>query len=577
MFWIKYVKSIALSCAMCAVEQAGCECIENQTLAISRGSALNKYSKTALAAAICTALSAGHAGAATFNVTNSNDAGAGSLREALSLANGNAESDIIDLSSISGQTITLTTGQLATYDDEITLQGGGVTIDAAGNSRVLFSSNTNLRLENLTITGGYAVPTLTRGPIGSDLGGGIYSKYGALSLENTTVTGNTSAGPGGGIYHLGYSEGLDISSSTISGNTGNAAGGGIAAYVGTANITISDSIVSGNEVEAGGIQLRERLDRTFDGEGWGRQRGGVIGPGATTAGGLIMLSYYGDVIVERSTISGNSADGSGGLFAIAPYGGVTVSQSTLSGNQATEYAGAGVVAAKYEALVSNSTISGNTAGNALGGLSVYSGNAGTTMGRGDDPGPISGTTRIEFSTITGNSAPGASGGLYMSNYGIQSVNGSVISGNSAATDPDLAIDAGIGSGSVDMTFSLVGIDPSTGTLNKDATSTSLTGQNPQIGPLAFNGGPTQTHLPAIPGSPLIDAIGSGLGDCGTAVTVGQRGEPRPAGFGCDIGSVERGQIVEAVPVPIFDRLGLLLMAGLLGIAGLFGVRRSTGG
>lgn len=551
---------------------------ENKRSKFTRGFALNKYSKTALAVAICTALSAGHAGAATFNVTNSNDAGAGSLREALSQANGNAEADIIDLSSISGQTITLTTGQLATYDDDITIQGSGVTIDAAGDSRVLFSSSTNLRLEDLTITGGYAEPTLNRGPPGSDFGGGIYSKYGALSLENTTVTGNASAGPGGGIYHLNYSAGLEISNSTISGNTGTASGGGLAAYVGYGNITIRDSVISGNDLEGRGIQLRERVDRAFGSEGWGRQRGVVVGPGYTSGGGLIALSYYGDVVVERSTISGNSADDSGGLIAVAPYGRVTISQSTLSGNQATEYAGAGSVAAKYEAVVRNSTISGNTAGTELGGLSVYSGNPGTTTARGDGgPEPIYGTTLIEFSTITGNSAPGDTGGLYMSNYGSQSVNGSVISGNSAATNPDLAIDAAIGSGSVDMTFSLIGIDPSTGTLNKDATSTSLTGQNPQIGPLAFNGGPTQTHLPAIPGSPLIDAIGSGLGDCGTAITVDQRGEPRPAGSGCDIGSVERGQIVEAVPVPIFDRLGLLLMAGLLGIAGLFGVRRSTGG
>ncbi|MEZ5209162.1 MAG: choice-of-anchor Q domain-containing protein [Acidimicrobiales bacterium] len=53
-----------------------------------------------------------------------------------------------------------------------------------------------------------------------------------------------------------------------------------------------------------------------------------------------------------------------------------------------------------------------------------------------------------------------------------------------------------------------------------------------LGPLADNGGPTLTRLPA-PGSPLLDRA---VGTCGPA---DQRGLPRPQGPACDTGAVER--------------------------------------
>jgi hypothetical protein len=67
---------------------------------------------------------------------------------------------------------------------------------------------------------------------------------------------------------------------------------------------------------------------------------------------------------------------------------------------------------------------------------------------------------------------------------------------------------------------------------------------PKLGPLASNGGPTQTHLPQA-GSPLIDAIPTA--DCaggntlaGSTITTDQRSLARPdvVNQQCDIGSVE---------------------------------------
>lgn len=61
----------------------------------------------------------------------------------------------------------------------------------------------------------------------------------------------------------------------------------------------------------------------------------------------------------------------------------------------------------------------------------------------------------------------------------------------------------------------------------------------QLGALADNGGPTNTHLPAV-GSPLIgggDPAGC-VDHTGAPLTTDQRGAPRPDGALCDIGAVE---------------------------------------
>ena len=225
--------------------------------------------------------------------------------------------------------------------------------------------------------------------------------------------------------------------------------------------------------------------------------------------------------------------------------------------------------AKYEIVLSNSTVSGNSSGDINGGIAFYSGGGGGGGARGDVA-PI----RIEFTTVTGNSAVDI-GGVGISSYYGTSIVGSVISGNTAATDPDIGFEPGSNT-TADVSASLIGVDSSSGTLNLDTASATLLGQDPLLGPLADNGGPTFTHLPGA-GSPLIDAIPSGEAGCGTTVVVDQRGEARPQGDGCDIGSLENlagaPPLPEILPVPALDRIGLWLMAGLLGLAGLFGLRR----
>ncbi|HEX6834895.1 MAG TPA: hypothetical protein VF132_15255 [Rudaea sp.] len=106
--------------------------------------------------------------AATITVTNLNDGGLGSLRQAIADANGSAGPDTIVFQSGLTGTITLTSGQLA-ISDSVDIQGpGAAVLSVSGNnaSRVfyLYSSATvlDVSISGLTITGGSA-----------DIGGGI--------------------------------------------------------------------------------------------------------------------------------------------------------------------------------------------------------------------------------------------------------------------------------------------------------------------------------------------------------------------------------------------------------------------
>jgi hypothetical protein len=65
-----------------------------------------------------------------------------------------------------------------------------------------------------------------------------------------------------------------------------------------------------------------------------------------------------------------------------------------------------------------------------------------------------------------------------------------------------------------------------------------------FGPLAYNGGPTQTHA-LLSGSAAVDA--GNLGGCtdnvGALLTRDQRGVKRPYGPRCDLGAFEAAEII----------------------------------
>jgi hypothetical protein len=203
-------------------------------------------------------------------VTNTNDSGPGSLRQALADA---YYGDTIDATGVSG-TILLTSGELQILTDGVTVNGPGagtLAVNGNGTSRVF----ENFALGYITISGF----TITNGR--SDGGGGIRDSaphpniggYG-LTVTNCTISGN-AADYGGGIQGA-----LTISNSTISGNSA-MYGGGICNLGG--GVWISNSTISGNLADVDG--------------------GGVYNSGA--------LGEFVFSIIENSTIDGNSASGHG--------------------------------------------------------------------------------------------------------------------------------------------------------------------------------------------------------------------------------------------------------------------------
>jgi hypothetical protein len=342
--------------------------------------------------------------AATFTVTNLDDSGPGSLRQAILDANGAAGADVVQFQAGLTGAIVLSSGQIL-VTDSVDIQGPGAV--------------------NLAVTG-----------IGDSR---IFYLYSGQALIDVTISGLTLAG-------------------------GNAEVGGAIADLGE-NLVLDQMLITGNVASVG-------VEGGGDGGGvWARDSNG---DGMT-------------VTILDSTISGNTAghDG-GGVFFDHVTGAV---------------------------IVQNSTLSGNYAGAEGGGLALYS--------------LYGGSLAILETTIASNTAVGTGGGAFTQA-------GPVLVGNSIAADNTAAIDNDLGTsgtGSFDVSYSLV---ESPGTASITDSGGNLFNQDPQLGPLADNGGPTPTHLPAN-ASPVVNA-----GDPAFTPppSTDQRGLPRVVNGRIDMGSVE---------------------------------------
>jgi len=165
--------------------------------------------------------------ASILTVTNTNDNGPGSLRQALVTAN---VGDTIDATGIGG-VITLTSGELL-VNNSVTINGSGadlLIVDGNGAGTVFrVMSMGPVRISGLTIRNAHG-----------NFGGGIFNGgVGTLTIVNSALSGNTAAF-GGAVYNGGT---LNIVNSTISGNTANEGAG----VYNPVTLTISNSTFSNN-------------------------------------------------------------------------------------------------------------------------------------------------------------------------------------------------------------------------------------------------------------------------------------------------------------------------------------------
>ncbi len=277
-------------------------------------------------------------------------AGNFTLREAINVANSAPDADkIMFAPALSGKSILLTGGELGITESltiDATALAAPVTIDAQQQSRVLnFTATTgDLTLSGLTLQNGLLTA------VGSQGGAGVnFESSGTLTLTASTVIANTARNSGGGIRaELGA---VTLNQSVVSGNSTtniSAAGGGI--YSESGAVTLNQSTLSGNSTL-----------------GNDSQGGGIY-------------SWSGSVTLNQSTLSGNStlgvqADG-GGIRA--GTGAVTLNQSTLSGNSTAGHnaEGGGIASYSGGVTLNHSTLTGNkTTGTGSEGGGIVIGNS----------------------------------------------------------------------------------------------------------------------------------------------------------------------------------------------------------
>jgi hypothetical protein len=435
-----------------------------------------RFGMLVVASAAAALTLAATAGAATFKVTKKGDPVPGSctasdcsLREAVRKANNRNGADKIvlpgkgpyDLSQPgAGDEYGEEGGDLDITDDRVTIVHPGrgkATVDANEIDRVFeVFEDAAATFNKLVIRDGVNADD-------SSEGGGIHTS-GSLKVVRSKITGNESEQYGGGIG-MNDPGSLQLIRSTVSGNVADSDGGAIDG--GQRRISIVNSRITGNE-----------------------------------GGGDGALYLYGDVVIKNSTLSNNVVD-AGGAIRWSQSGERTlrITGSTISGNRSNE-TGGGIAAFGGLLQISNSTIAGNTTDGLGGGIFVNNEDADVRLN----------ATTIAYNRADAEDGDDSGGGLFLAE-GEVSVENSVIASNSSTDD---APDDCTGSSPIDSRgHNLLSVECD----GFDAGSDLVT-DDPRIGPLGANGGPTQT-VPLRAGS---DAIGHAKRS--SAPNRDQRGEKR---------------------------------------------------
>lgn len=455
--------------------------------------------------------------ATTIIVTNTDDNGVGSLRQALAIANDN---DTITF-AVTGA-IVLTSGELL-VDKTITVAGPGLenlAVDGNANSRVFhIGPGKAVAISGLTIKNGSTSGT---SPDGN--GGGIYNDHATLALTSCMISGNAASGYGGGIYNDHLTLTLDDCAIT-----GNSAGFGSGIFndgiEGSATVRVNNTSIDNNSAVNNG--------------------GGIYNDASSSGNASLMIN--------SCTLSGNSARFGGAILNDGfDNGSATLSVlSSTFGSNSAQASGGGVYnhgSGGYVALMlNNSTFDSNSAQNDGGG--IYNGDFSTgifNLGIGDDPraemiNRTPGLDRARPGNVSyqGVDLDGRRSAAMMaaivngaggSGTSVVAISNTTFFGNSASVGgsiynflgqtsqatvnlADTILKAGATGGNISNelgTVSSYGYN-----LGSDGCGGFLTGPgdqvntDPMLGQLQDNGGPTLTHA-LLPGSPAIDAGGPGF-------------------------------------------------------------------
>ncbi len=427
----------------------------------------------------------------------------------------------------SGDAGDVSISKLTVTNGDICGDGGGILEDVGSTlslSKVVLTGNEALDCEGSANGGGLAVraATLTAdgltvtGNHADDNGGGIWiglqgnDPGAAITLTNSTVggsgrgEGNTAGGEGGGIAISGQttSNSVTFDEVTSTGNDAGSDGGGLSVDVnGTGDLTFDHLAVTDNSaVDGGGIFA-------FSSAAQPAARPAAIRPAAIIGlpGGT--PNFTDAVVTGNSANAGDGGGDGGGILAVGD--GASIDRALVADNSA-DAEGGGIYVQTTDTLISNTTIAANTATNG-GGIGV---------GR-------SSHADVAFATITDNTATDGKGGGLDLEFGTDTLDiGAIIV---AANDPQNCDTAN--------TITSHGYSIDDANTCALAATGDLTDTDPQLAPLADNGGFSQTQA-LLAGSPAVDLVPTSFDP---ADPTDQRAVSRPQGAARDSGAFELKQ------------------------------------
>lgn len=433
---------------------------------------------------------AGPALGATLTVMNNNDMGSGSLRDAI--GSSSAGDTIQFAPALDGQTITLTSGELL-ISHNLTITGpgaGNLTISGNNNSRVFDLQADTVTVSGLTVTQGLAPSGQAGGAI-LDLGGpdGGTDTFAGVAVTNSQLFHDSDFGGGMAIGATANPVNVNITGSTFSGDKQTA----LAQY---------------NSDSSGALHVS---NSTFT----NNQHGPL---GTSGEGGALVA--WGPTTISNSTFAGNQST-TGGAIRTQGTASFSISGSTFIGNHAvgsgSNVAAGGAIFINSPAVtLTNDTFTGNRADSTS--TASIGGAIFTCCGNGSSTNLVNDT--VDANSVTG---PSSTGGDIGSGSGPAArILNSIVADGVSATP---------GFQNCAEFETSLGHNISTGNCGFSAAGDKIN-TSPKLGPLANNGGPTQT-MALLPGSPAIDA-GTNSGCPATD----QRGVHRPQGAACDIGAFE---------------------------------------
>lgn len=483
-------------------------------------------------------------------VTNTNNSGAGSLREVITAANTNSGDDTIrfTLPGDGPHVINLLSPlpPLASNVAIVNDQSGdeAVTVHRYNTTRFsifVTTPGTTVVIAGLTISNGNL-----RDAFPEDSGGGIRNDHANLTLRNCTFSANEAAGNGGAIHNNGTGSGsasLTILNCAFSSNSAGFAGAILndGSQGGMATLTAVRCAFTGNSSFGGGAVANQagnagNATATISDSTFSANSGGLVNNGTGTGEATLL--------VQRCLVTNHSGpgmmNGRTGPDAVATLnitdstiannalGGIrnnwtlNMMRSTVSGNSANEGGG---IHNDWNATLVNCTLSGNTATSGTGSAIRNTGLSGKLV-----------LLNCTLKSDAGTNLDNFFGIAEVTNTVFQRGTGANIANNSGTITSkghNLSDDAAGGNGAT---------GPG-GFLNGPG---DIRNTNPQLGPLASNGGNTQTHA-LMAGSPAINAADNGL-----APARDQRNYVRPDV--ADIGAYEYNGTIPVTLANISTRL-----------------------